>query len=512
MVAVLVAVVLGASPAAAYWTSTGSTSGSAQTGTLAAPVDVTVPDTATADVPVTWSAGVGGVEPSGYYVTRHSGGTTSAACSSSPASLVEATDCVDAGVPDGEHTYVVTAVFRTWTATSLPSNLVTVTAVTPLLGAAGSYSVLAGTAVVSTGVSSLSGNLGVSPAGAITGFPPGTVGGDIHASDAHAAAAQDALLDAYNYLSGLTPTANIAGDLGGRTVTSGIYYSAAALALTGILTLDAQGDPNAIFIFQVGAAVNTAAASSMNLINGARASNVFWVVLGATTAGASSFFSGTILTLAAVTLGAGTELIGSALSRAAVTLDSNVIRFTASLPPTMTIDGGPTAVTKDTTPTITGTSNAPILSPVTVSVNGQTLTTTVTVGGTWSVTSAALLASTYGVVAKVRDPSGNWATATQALTVEVNPAPVLLGNAAGYAVLAGTVVTSTGATSVTGDLGVSPGILVTGFPPGTLVGTLHSGDQPAADAQVDLAAALVDATSRAPHTEIVGDLGGKTFH
>ena len=96
-------------------------------------------------------------------------------------------------------------------------------------------------------------------------------------------------------------------------MTPGVYHSTAALALTGILILDAQNDPDAVFVFQAGAAFNTAAAASMVLINGAQASNVYWVVTGAAGAGAASLLSGNILAKGAITLGLGTVLIGRAL-------------------------------------------------------------------------------------------------------------------------------------------------------------------------------------------------------
>ena len=147
---------------------------------------------------------------------------------------------------------------------------------------------------------------------------------------------------------------------------------------------------------------------------------------------------GTILAIGAITLGDGTELIGRALSRGAVTLAGSTIRFTVALPPTITIDGGAAATTKNTTPTITGTSNAATGSPVTVSIAGQKRSTSISLTGTWSVTATALAARTYQVVAKVRDAAGNGTAVSQALTVEVNPAPVSLGAAASYGVLATT--------------------------------------------------------------------------
>lgn len=510
LIALLIAVLAGAGPASAYWSGTGGASASAATAILPAPVGVTVPQTADTDVPVGWTPGDGGVQPVGYYVTRRTGEATAPVCASSPTSLVEGTGCVDAAAPAGEHSYVVTAVYRSWTAHSAPSATVTVTAPT-LLGAAQSYSVLAATTVVSTGTTTVSGDLGVSPGTAVTGFDPSAVGGDIHSGDEHAAAAQAALATAYESLVARPADAELVSDLGGLTLTPGVYHSTGALALTGTLTLDAQGDPDAAFVFQTSAAFNTAAASGVSLANGARASNVFWVVAGAAGTGADSALSGTILAQGAITLGASTQLIGRALSRDAVTLASNTIRFTDAPPPALSIDGGTAASTKDITPTMTGVSSAAESSTVSVVIDGQNLSTTVAADGTWAVTAAELSAGRYEVVAKVRDANGDGASASQDLIVEVNPPRIDLGAASSYSVLAATGVVNTGPTTMSGDLGVSPATSVTGFPPGTFDGSLHAGDPAAATAQEDLLAALDDASSRAPHTEIEGDLGGQVF-
>ena len=381
----------------------------------------------------------------------------------------------------------------------------------PKLGSAGTYSVLAGTGIANTGATSLSGDLGLSPSTLIAGFPPGTVAGTLHIADPSAAQAQTDLTTAYNDAAGRTPDGNFAGDLNGRTFTEGVYHTNAALALTGTLTLDAQGDPNAIFIFQVNAAMNTAAASHVNLINGAQASHVYWVVNGAAGTGANSTLAGTIMSNGAITLGDSTQLTGRALAYGTITLANNLIKFSSATPPTITIDPPLTAWTKDTTPTLSGTTNAPAAATVTVTLASQVLTTTVQSDGTWSVTAAALTAGTYDVVASVRDSAGNAGSATQSLNVEVNPSPVQLGSAGTYSVLAGTGIANTGATSLSGDLGLSPSTLIAGFPPGTVAGTLHIADPSAAQAQTDLTTAYNDAAGRTPDGNFAGDLNGRTF-
>jgi len=156
------------------------------------------------------------------------------------------------------------------------------------LGTADSFAVLAGSAVTNTGPSTVNGNLGVSPGTAVSGFPPGTV----HAADAVAAQAQSDLTIAYNDAAGRTPPASVSGDLGGLMLTPGVYKSGSSLGLTGALTLDAQGNPNSVFVFQVGSTLTTASASHVNLINGAQACNVFWQVGSSATLGTSSVFTG----------------------------------------------------------------------------------------------------------------------------------------------------------------------------------------------------------------------------
>jgi hypothetical protein len=261
-----------------------------------------------------------------------------------------------------------------------------------------------------------------------------------------------------------------------------------------------------------GAALTTAAATRVVLTNGARASNVFWVVGGAAGLGASSFFSGSILAAGAITVGDGTELIGRALSQGAITLAGNTIRFTAALPPSITIAGGATATTKTSTPQIAGTSSAAENSPVTVTIGGQTLTTSMSAAGTWSVTATVLPAGTYPVVAKVRDSASNGAAATQNLTVQLNPPTIVLGTAASFSVFAKLSVVNTLATELSGDLGVDSGGTISGFPPGTHTGSSHAGDTVAATAKSDLDAAIADASARTPHTEFSGVLAGRTFH
>src|SRR5206468_11179690 len=150
------------------------------------------------------------------------------------------------------------------------------------------------------------------------------------------------LTAAYNDAAGRTEGAiGVAGNLGGQTLTPGLYKSTSSLEISsGDLTLDAQGDPNAVFIFQMGSTLTTTVGRQVILTGGARAANVFWQVGSSATLGTGSVFKGTIMALASITVTTGVNVEGRLLARtAAVTLDSNDIRLPDS---TGTGTGAPT--------------------------------------------------------------------------------------------------------------------------------------------------------------------------
>jgi hypothetical protein len=212
------------------------------------------------------------------------------------------------------------------------------------LGTASNFAVLAGTTVTNTGSSTITGNLGVSPGTAVTGFPPGTVIGEQHSADAFAAQAQSDVTTAYNDAAGRTPVSTVPTELGGTTRFPGVYDSAAGtFGITGTLTLDAQGDPNAVFIFKMASTLTTASGSRVNLIGGARACHVFWQVGSSATLGTNSTFVGNILALTSITVTTGATIDGRALARnGAVTLDTNTINRANCAPPVNTgVDGFP---------------------------------------------------------------------------------------------------------------------------------------------------------------------------
>jgi hypothetical protein len=190
----------------------------------------------------------------------------------------------------------------------------------------GNFSVLAGSTVTNTGSTVVSGDVGVSPGTAVTGFPPGQVGGEIHIADGAAGQAQSALTAGYIDAAGRSGGTPVAGDLVGQTLTAGVYKSTSSLAISGDVTLDAQGNPDAVFIFQIASTLTTGSGSNVILANGAKACNVFWQVGSSATLGTNSVFKGNILALTSITITTGVNLEGRALARnGAVTLDTDVI-------------------------------------------------------------------------------------------------------------------------------------------------------------------------------------------
>lgn len=205
------------------------------------------------------------------------------------------------------------------------------------LDTASDFAVLGGSAITITGPTTITGDIGSFPTPTITGFENVTLDGVNHAGDAFTQQAQLDLATAYTDAAGRTPTTVFGDvfDLGGLTLISGVYRDNTSFGITGTLTLDAAGDPNAVWIFQAGSTLITAAGSTVNLIGGARASHVFWQVGSSATLGSGTDFAGSIMALQSITLNSGAMVAGQVLARnGAVTLDSNLITtdFPAVLP------------------------------------------------------------------------------------------------------------------------------------------------------------------------------------
>jgi len=231
----------------------------------------------------------------------------------------------------------------------------------PGLGSAASFAVLGGQTVTNTSPTTIFGNLGVSPGSAITGFPPGSLtAGATHAADAVALQAQSDVTIAYDDLAGQACTGDITGqDLGGQTLTEGVYCSTSSSQLTGALTLDAQGNADAVFIFKMVSTLTTASSSSVSVINGGTACNVFWQVGSSATLGTTTHFVGNILALTSIALQNNADVVGRALARnGEVTMDTNNVTIQgcpgAPAAPTATPTGTPTV------PGLPSTGGAPL--------------------------------------------------------------------------------------------------------------------------------------------------------
>jgi hypothetical protein len=201
------------------------------------------------------------------------------------------------------------------------------------LGTAANFGVIGGSTVTNTGATVVDGDLGVSPGTAITGLPIGSVSGTIDAGDAIAAQAQSDLTAAYNFAAAEACGDSLTGqNLGGLTLTPGVYCFSSSAQLTGTLTLNAEGNSNAVFLFEIGSTLTTASASSIVFINSGQGGSLFWQVGSSATLGTTTAFEGNILAQTSITMNTGATIeCGRALaSNGAVTMDTNIVSIAST--------------------------------------------------------------------------------------------------------------------------------------------------------------------------------------
>jgi len=197
------------------------------------------------------------------------------------------------------------------------------------LAGADNFAILAGSAITSTGATTVTGDLGLSPGSSVGGFPPGILNGTLHINDAAVNQAKLDLTAAYNDAAGRSSTdiVTLSGNIGGLTLTPGLYKSTSSLAISsGDLTFDAKGNANAVFIIQMASTLTITSGRQVILSGGALASNIYWMVGSSATFGTTSVIKGTVLAMQSVTFNTGATLDGRALTRTGgVTLASNTI-------------------------------------------------------------------------------------------------------------------------------------------------------------------------------------------
>ncbi len=242
------------------------------------------------------------------------------------------------------------------------------------IGSASAYSVLGASTVTNTGLTTLSRSLGLYPGTSITGFPPGVVGsqGTTDIANAPAQQAQADLAYGFNDGAGRATTGTVPSDLAGQVLRSGVYAAdgKGPLSLGGTLVLDAKGNTDAVFIFQTDSTLTTGSGSVVQLINGAQACRVHWIVGSSATLGTGSQFVGTILAQASITVTTGASVRGRALARTgAVTLDSNAFTPASCQPPTATVPAVPAG------PTVPGAPVTTIRTTTTTTIRPTTTTT-----------------------------------------------------------------------------------------------------------------------------------------
>jgi hypothetical protein len=284
----------------------------------------------------------------------------------------------------------------TLTALALPANALAI-GTAPSLGTADPFGVLASSTVTNTGPSTIGGDLGLYPGTSIIGFPPGNILGTEHDTDAVAQDAQSDTTTAYNQAAGEAPDVVLpSNDLTGLTLNPGVYENASAVMLdtNGTLTLNGQGNPDSVFIFQVGSTLTTGTNSTISYINGAQPCNVFWQVGSSATLGTSSVFVGTILADQSISVSDTVSVNGRLLANnGAVTLIDDTITPSDCAAPSGGL-GTPTPTPAPTTIPVTTPTPTPTTGPTTTPVKGGSTGTTK--GGSTGTTKGGSTGTTKG--------------------------------------------------------------------------------------------------------------------
>jgi hypothetical protein len=301
------------------------------------------------------------------------------------------------------------------------------------LGTAQNFGVLGGSAVTNTGATTVNGNVGVSPGSSVTGFPPGVVvGGAIHSNDAVAMQAQNDLTTAYNNIATTPCTVDLTGqNLGGLTLTPGVYCFSTSAQLTGALTLDALGNANALFLFKIGSTLTTASNSSVTVINngGSSCNKVFWQVGSSATLGTGTSFTGDILALSSITLTTGSNTNGRALARnGAVTLDTNSVNTCGvSICPIITVNPASLPNGSVGTPYSQTVSGSGGTSPYTFSISSGSLPTGLLLNSsTGAITGTPTTVGTFTFTITATDATGCFGSRLYTVTIASPGCPAII--------------------------------------------------------------------------------------
>ena len=366
-------------------------------------------------------------------------------------------------------------------------------------------SLLAFNTITNVGPSNITGDVDLYPGTSITGFPYGSISGEIHIADTVAQNAMHAFTLVQTDILAIPAGTTLDGDAGGRTLTPGVYTSSSSLGITGTLTLSGLGQ----YIFQIGSTLTTYGGTTILLTNGARPCDVLWYVGSSATLGGPTYFNGNILAVASISLtgAAGTVVNGTLFAYGAAITIANA----ASV-------NGPSGrcLVQPYCPSSSGSSTASSASSTAVSssarVSSSAVSSSAAVSSSVVVSSSAVSSSAAAVSSSSSSSS----------TGAVNPIPFCLLNYAtdfnasfsylsNVSLIAYSTITNNGASNVTGDVDLYPGTSITGFPTGSIAGQQHIDDVVAGKTMFAYSLFLAKLVALGAGTTLTGDLGGQTI-